>query len=644
MFKKKPNIKQLSPLRSSDRRKLADQIIADLSLPLPPKPANDASPEDKAAATVKLTSLRNALLPENVQAAKFSTTAGPDLKNVNGTVYIGAHSGGDVRVLWVHVSDRLWPSIYTLWHNPRVIPLLTTPAMVVGKIQAGADLMTPGLANGPPFPSKAKKGALVAVASYENPSVPLAVGVCAVDVSALGRVQGMKGVAVEILSWVGDEVWSWSPSGKLGGEPPAILEAWLEEDEVLEITQDVGGVRLDGPSEEDENKSQEKSKAIQPEMDYDQREWTTQGSSCQTRRRIMLTLLDIDDAFFKALLFGIYRAKESGSAPRYGLDFPLKPSFIMAKLIQPYLPIFGPGDAEALQIKKTSWKNMKKFLKHLDKLKPPFCLTKDQGGETIISVLDFDHWELEDFKPYSLPKKAKDSSSEGKGKGPEVASGADSSVGQKIKIVALYKTKEKFSQLFGSPEDARGYHTATEIKDVVNEYIEKENLVSGNNKRVVKLNPFLANDVVDSKDPKNRDFVARGTIPRDTLADRVVAASSAYHVILRNTSTPDSSSKPKAGAPPKILITQETRSGNKTVTKISGLEVFFIPPQPLADELRKTCAGSTSVDHLVGSSPKHPVMEVMVQGPQAQTVQTALEKRGIDKRWIEVVDKTKKKK
>jgi translation initiation factor 2D len=127
------------------------------------------------------------------------------------------------------------------------------------------------------------------------------------------------------------------------------------------------------------------------------------------------------------------------------------------------------------------------------------------------------------------------------------------------------------------------------------------------------------------------------------LVDRVQFAGSPYYLILRNTSTPDHSSKPKAGTAPKVLVTMETRSGNKTVTKISGLETFFIPPQPLADELRKTCAGSTSVDQLVGSSPKNPVMEVMVQGPQKQTVLSALEKRGVTSKWVDVVDKTKKK-
>jgi translation initiation factor 2D len=77
------------------------------------------------------------------------------------------------------------------------------------------------------------------------------------------------------------------------------------------------------------------------------------------------------------------------------------------------------------------------------------------------------------------------------------------------------------------------------------------------------------------------------------------------------------------------------------VTRVSGLEAFFITPQPLADELRRTCAGSTSVEKMAGSAARTPVMEVMVQGPQKEAVVKALERRGVERRWVDVVDKTK---
>lgn len=160
---------------------------------------------------------------------------------------------------------------------------------------------------------------------------------------------------------------------------------------------------------------------------------------------------------------------------------------------------------------------------------------------------------------------------------------------------------------------------------------------------MVKLNPVLANAVFDSQSSSDREVLAKGEVARDALMERVIQACSPFWVILRSDQTA-SDVKPKAGSPPKVQIVMETRSGNKTVTKISGLEVYHINPQPLADELQKACAGSTSVNQLVGSSPKNPVMEVMVQGPQSQPVIKALERRGVNRQWIDVVDKTKGKK
>jgi translation initiation factor 2D len=215
-------------LRSSDRRKTADQIIKDLDLKAPV--SDTASAEEKAASTAEHTALRNSLLPDNALSARFTTTHGPDLKLVSGTVYVGSHNGDEQRVLWTKIDDRMYPTVYTLWHNPGILPLLHTGSFVIAKLQGGADLMTPGLYGEPPFPKKAKKGSIVAVSSAQNPSVPLVVGYCEIDVSALLQVQGAKGHAVRTIHWAGDELWSWSASGNPGISPPDHIDGWLEKD------------------------------------------------------------------------------------------------------------------------------------------------------------------------------------------------------------------------------------------------------------------------------------------------------------------------------------------------------------------------------------------------------------------------------
>lgn len=120
--------------------------------------------------------------------------------------------------------------------------------------------MTPGLQRGPPFPAKATKGAVVAIASLESPTVPMAVGTCEIDVSALQKVQGAKGHAVQTFHWAGDELWSWSSAGESGSEPPDYLEGWDEKEDdsgladqtnALNIEDDQdGGVALDADASE----------------------------------------------------------------------------------------------------------------------------------------------------------------------------------------------------------------------------------------------------------------------------------------------------------------------------------------------------------------------------------------------------------
>ncbi|KAI9703941.1 MAG: hypothetical protein M1820_005723 [Bogoriella megaspora] len=647
MFKKKPQFKPLAPLRSSDRRRTADQIISDLGLE--ESPSQDEHPEAKEAALAKHTSLRNSLLPENVQSARFTTTHGPEQHKVSGTVFIAAHPGDEQRVLWVNIEGRLYPTVYTLWKNPRILPLLHTPANVVTKMRSGADLMTPGLA-GPPFPARAKKGSLVAVASLEKPSVPMVVGICEVDISSLEIVEGTKGHAVQTAHWCGDELWAWSANGKPGGQAPEELEGWLDASQEeshfadrlgdLDLGEDgdhEGGVALNQPT------SETARSRYNDHVEGEELDPSNHAAKMQTQG---LNTQEIDNAFYNAFLFGIHHHKESNKGqPNFGLEFPLSQSFVMSTLVQPFLPAHTPEQAAALQIKKTSWKNIKKFMKHMDKRK--IVKTKDRdGNEVVIQDIDFDDREILDFKPYPLPRKltaAGTSLGRGEKATSEIDAG-DESIGQAIHVITLNRPKEKLAPIFAQENSGTSNLYATaDIRPLVTNYVEAEGLVSPNNKRLIKLNPFLANSVFDGSFPLDSEVIAKGTVPRDALVDRVISLCSPHFAILRNNQDL-SMVKPRAGSAPKVKITMETRGGNKTVTKISGVESFFIPPQPLAEELKKLCAGSASVEKLIGSSPKEERKEILVQGPQKDATIKALERRGVKSQWVEVLDKTKGKK
>ena len=361
-----------------------------------------------------------------------------------------------------------------------------------------------------------------------------------------------------------------------------------------------------------------------------------------------LQIAEIDDAFWKAFIYGVHNHRTNHKDdPHQGLNFPINQSLVISNFVLPYLPIYTPTQAASLHIKKTSWKNAKKFIKALDKQK--LLKSKDRdGGECVVLDIDFDDETFTSFKPYKLPKKETQGAESGAGGGGKAiaanSSPSDDSIGQKLQKINLFRPKEAFSPIFeASNASVKALYLPTELRPIIASYLESEHLVSEKNKRLVNLNPILANAVFDGNSSLDREVIAKGSVPRDALIDRMLQACSPFWVILRNDETRETI-KAKSGNGPKIQITLETRSGNKTVTKLSGVEAFHINPQSLAEELQKACASSTSVGHLVGSSPKNPVQEIMVQGPQKDAVAKALEKRGVNRHWVEVLDKTKGKK
>lgn len=110
------------------------------------------------------------------------------------------------------------------------------------KLHGGADLMTPGIANDPPFPERAVKGAVVAVAGLDRYTVPLFVGVCEIDIAGLEEVQGTRGHAVRGVHWEGDELWAWSSSSRPGQPAPQYLKGW---DEEIEQSEEEDGGEVD---------------------------------------------------------------------------------------------------------------------------------------------------------------------------------------------------------------------------------------------------------------------------------------------------------------------------------------------------------------------------------------------------------------
>lgn len=642
MFKRKPELKNLAPLRSSDRRRLADQIIRDYQIAIPESSGDDAS----SNAQPTLSSLRTSLLPDATSSARFTMLSGPDSTLVHGTVYVGAHADQDERILWFQSgkNPNLIPTVYTLWHNPNIIPLLHTPDFVVEeKLRHGSDLMIPGLvkAQKSKWDSRARTGAIVAVAGLEKDTVPLWIGTCQVDVSNIGDdFRGQKGVAVKALHWAGDECWNWRALGSGGQEPPERLEGWkglkarpfadhgqgAQPDNQAQEGEEVDGGVLLQSKDSERHEAKDKMRANLAEEVVEEQEPSTK---------------DIDEAFQQAFLYAIHKAKTEKEGPNFGLDFPIQPSFLISNMIQPYL---RSHTQHFYTIKKTSWKNANKFIKHLDKI--GLVKSKNRnGGETVILTINFDNDQVATFRPYRLPPpKVVATGADNNGHANErVSSSSDPSVGQKLTIQTIYRASPKLvPTLLASKTE---FYTAQQISAALKSYIEGNPDLGGQGGSSIKLDAFLANSVLGSNPTQDDSKVlAAGRISRGALQKRILDDTrlcQPFHIIVRDPAT--SEPKPRTGLPPRINITIEKRTGTKTVTKVSNLEPFHIDPQLLAPELQKKCAGSASAGQASGSKPG--LLEVVVQGDQRKVlVNDILPSRGINVKWVDVVDKTKPKK
>ncbi|PRQ22426.1 putative SUI1 domain-containing protein [Rosa chinensis] len=108
----------------------------------------------------------------------------------------------------------------------------------------------------------------------------------------------------------------------------------------------------------------------------------------------------------------------------------------------------------------------------------------------------------------------------------------------------------------------------------------------------------------------------------------------AHHIVTRG-----NDSVVRKGGLKTVQIMTERWQGNKKMTKLSGLETFLVDPEALASELQKKFACSTTVAEL----PSKKGLEVLVQGGVIENLAKHLiEQCGIPKRYVEVLDKTRR--
>ncbi|KAI9473486.1 MAG: hypothetical protein EXX96DRAFT_488456 [Benjaminiella poitrasii] len=590
MFKKPlANLKSFSPLRSSDRRRFQNE-------------AYTAYPSLKEICNNVEEGASHHLMPDDLRSAKFISHVGTP-----GVVYMS-----EKQALWISIEKLPpIPTVYTMWQYPGMLPKLYTWSPVVHKLMKGADLMIPGLVLGPEgvLPTL-NTGDLVTI-TIKGYSFPLAIGTMALPTSDIKTRSGMKGKAVHIIHVYHDYLWAMGDKSS----PP-----------------ELGHISSDDDNDDDDD-DEEGERKIETEIKEKNRdiEANEQSNVKESENKQHLTTNEIDDwlkkSLYQALVYNI-------KADNISSVLPLSASSLYSAYIMPCRPV---DIGTEVDIKKSSWKKLQKFLKTMEK--SSLLKIKEQRGETMITSVNFSHPSLQGVQKYKTMESLNTATVAATKEPPA----ADKSHQKQLKEETQQADIQELFKPLGNSiirffEEAKHekdkMYTIPEIRNVLSDYIKLHQSADPRNQKMVIIDAILC-DAVLSKDEYNT--IQR--LGRDQILHRICQKMQPFHLM----TLPGKEPVLRKGHPKPVEITQEIRQGRKTITKVTGVEGFGLDVDELAKELTRLCASSATYNPIQGVSPKNPLFEIMVQGPQIRHITELMISKGVPKRFIDTFDKTAKK-
>ncbi|KAK7061050.1 hypothetical protein VNI00_000785 [Paramarasmius palmivorus] len=536
------------------------------------------------------------LVPEGILSVKFSTHL-----NEQGLAYLSP----DSNPLWFTIgkgSEDMIPTVYTLWKHVKLLPFLSTPKAVIPILVGGADLMIPGVVHHTP---SLKEGQLVSVCKYETKegtptlSPPLAVGRMAVSSDQLAEGGKEKGKAVIVLHTWKDYLWEMGNKS----DPP--------EDVPIQIG--------NADAEQSAQSTEENGDDGQPAGDHkgngqlDYPGWPFAGR-------------EVTDLLHKSLLQAL--ATTLSNLPTSA--FPVPSTTFNTSHILPARPNFPslvvfPSSAIGKDVDPRDLDmDPRDITIKASTHKVPYDLSEDY-------MLRWAKW-----KPRLRRRPRRRRLQRGKREKEK----------SELDVLELWKPHGSSVALFegmgGSPSKL---YTSPEIRDLLNAYIASKELVNKHEQAYINLDELLA-ACVSAKAPqgkkkaKDTDVAEEDVefMKRADLTKKVVERMQTWYTVSIEGRDPVT----KKGKLVPINVTTKIRQGRKACTLITGFEPFHIDAEEMAEDLRKVCAGATSVSPIPGK-PAGSGLEVLVQGKQTKAVADYLLGKGVPKKWIELADMTGKK-
>ncbi|KAI3464254.1 hypothetical protein Pfo_020917 [Paulownia fortunei] len=536
-------------------------------------------------------------------------------------------------------GSEIFPTVYALWKVPDLLPAFMLKGGEVSRFMlGGADLMFPGIqipAEGLPSFSA---GEPWAVKVPGNPA-PIAVGTTTIS-SAEALKAGLRGKALRISHYYRDTLWELAENCYIPNagfledvvfEDPALLSAGQASDSCedgfsvgqtnainSEYMRDASAADgtpsiLDSATTEDPNATNKVSEQITTVMvDLHVME---NASSIESNvdDQHPLSVEDVDVLLDKCLLQALHTTVKDK-------DFPMPGSVLWSGHVLPCRP-----SGITLDIKKSSYKKLSKWLQSKSASGLISVKEDKHKKEATLFSVNRNHLDYTSFKPEKKKVERNEQSAK------NIANEGQSH--KLLDVVELYKPSAHVNPIFAAiGADTGKLYNASEASQIVFGYIEKEKLVKQADKSIVVLDATLCDALFKGAIKKGSMYPTE--IHKKDIGQSFINRMQAHHIVTRG-----SESVVRKGALKPLQILTERRQGNKKVTKLSGLESFLIDAETLASELQKKFACSTTVSELPGKKG----LEVLVQGGVIDDLARHLvEQYGVQKRYIEVLDKTKK--
>ncbi|CAG8681067.1 10763_t:CDS:2, partial [Scutellospora calospora] len=258
-------------------------------------------------------------------------------------------------------KDMIVP-IYTLWRFPNLLPKIPTFDPVISKLRGGANLMIPGIAFPPEGLPDVSEGEIVSV-TIRGSTYPLAVGFMCVPTNTLRRGSVQKGIAVQIIHIYRDHLWSMGDKSHPPEDEDIKLDSVTQNQESNE--QDFNEVQVvdetitESSEITDQNVKTTNVQAYDEEQDIEGL-YEESGSKNNEIEKpsAKYTTTEVDNllqaSFYQAIL---EKLTPSGTLP-------ITSSQLYSAYILPSRPVGTDNDVD---VKKSSYKKITKFLKAMEK-------------------------------------------------------------------------------------------------------------------------------------------------------------------------------------------------------------------------------------------------------------------------------------